>query len=237
VARRSWLLIGSGALVGVLAALALGVATASGDDTGPPVSTVGPIVQGSPGVGKTMKVTNGSWSTSATFTYQWVRCDAHDAGCANIPDATAATYVPVAADVGHFLGAQVTATNAAGSASVLSSGNGPVEAKPPGVRHKPWIGGRKKVGQQIYETGTRWSRSPYMFRDRWLRCSAQGDSCVPIKGKVRPCSSRIPVKNGVGPQYKLTKRDLGHRLRVRVTAWNGAGPTISTSDPTRIVRK
>jgi hypothetical protein len=102
VARRSWLLIGTGALVGVLAALALGVATASGDDTGPPVSTVGPIVQGSPGVGKTMKVTNGSWSTSATFTYQWVRCDAHYAGCTNIPGATAATYVPVAADVGHF---------------------------------------------------------------------------------------------------------------------------------------
>jgi hypothetical protein len=141
MAGRSWLVIGSGALVGVLAALVLGAATASGDTNGPPVSTATPELMGSPGVGKQLRTDNGSWSTSATFTYQWLRCVPGYRGCALlpgpptytvIPGATAAAYTPVAADVGHVLVAQVTATNAAGSASVLSSGQGPVEAMPPG---------------------------------------------------------------------------------------------------------
>ena len=63
MAKRSWLVVGSGALLGSLAALALGAAAASGDTTGPPVSTVAPSLSGSPGVGKTLSVTNGSWNS------------------------------------------------------------------------------------------------------------------------------------------------------------------------------
>ena len=236
-ARRSRLAKGSGALVGVLVALALGAAAASGDTTGPPVSTAGPILKGSPGVGKKMQVTNGSWSTSATFSYQWVRCAATYQACSMIPGATAATYIPVAADVGHVLEARVTATNAAGSASVLSSGKGPVEAKPPGVTHRPWIRGTTKVWETVSETDTRWTRDPYMFRDRWLRCSARGDACVRIRGG-RQCANGFCVpENGAGSDYTLTPRDVGHRLRVQAMAWNGAGHTISTSAPTQIIRK
>jgi len=245
VARRSWLMISGVALVGMLAAL--GAATASGDTTGPPVSTVGPIVKGLPGVGKTIRVTNGSWSTSATFTYQWLRCAANYKGCSNVPGpptytviprATAATYTPAASDVGHVLDAWVTATNAAGSTTVLSSGLGPIEARSPGVRHRPWIGGMKKVGQTVYETDSRWTRSPYMWRDQWLRCSPKGDACVPITGVRQQCGNGtcIPIKIGVQSDYKLTKQDVGHRMRVKVTAWNGAGRTTSTSDPTRIIK-
>lgn len=126
MARRGWLVIGSGALVGGLAALAFGVAAARSGTTGPPVSTGSPTASGMPGVGKTVRTTNGSWSTSATFTYQWLRCVKGYRGCANlpgaptytvIPGATAATYRLVAADVGHVVEARVTATNAAGSAS------------------------------------------------------------------------------------------------------------------------
>ena len=244
--RRSWLVIGSGALAVVLAALALGEATASGDTTGPPVSTVGPIINGSPGVGKTIKTTNGRWSTSATFTYQWLRCVNGYKGCANlpgqvtstlIPGATAATYTPVAADVGHVVEARVTATNAAGSTTVDSSGKGPVESQPPGAKNKPWIAGTKKVGQRIYITGPRWTRSPYMFRDQWLRCSAKGNACVKITGKQRGCGSCVPVSIGTDSEYKLTNKDVGYRMRVWVAAWNGAGRATSTSNPTRIIRK
>jgi hypothetical protein len=46
----------------------------------------------------------------------------------------------------------VTATDAAGSASVMSSGEGPVEARPPGSKHKPWIEGTKKVGKTVFAT-------------------------------------------------------------------------------------
>jgi hypothetical protein len=248
MARRRWLVMGGGALLGVVAVLALGAASASGDTTGPPVSTVEPIVTGSPGVGKTLTTTNGTWSTSATFTYEWLRCVKGYKGCVNlpgevtytvIPGATAATYTPVAADVGHVLVARVTASNAAGSASVLSSGEGPVEAKPPGAREKPWIRGTKKVGQRIYVTGPGWTRSPYMFRYQWLRCSADGSACVPITGKREQCysGSCVRVSIGTDSEYTLTRKDVSHRIRIRAAAWNGAGRGTSTSNPTRIIKK
>src|SRR4029077_4489279 len=65
MARRSRMVIGGGALRGVLGVLPLGAAAASGATTGPPVLTAGPVVRGSPGVGKTVRTDNGSWSTSA----------------------------------------------------------------------------------------------------------------------------------------------------------------------------
>jgi hypothetical protein len=248
MARRSWLVIGSGSLLGVVAVLALGVAGASGDTTGPPVLTVGPVVKGAPGVAKTLRTTDGTWSTSATFTYQWLRCVKGYKGCANlpgevtytvIPGATAVTYTPVTADVGHVLVAQVTATNAAGSTSVLSNGDGPVEARPPWAKEKPWIRGTKRVGQRIYVNGPGWTRSPYMFRYQWLRCSADGNACIPITGKRKQCypGSCIRVSIGTDSQYMLTRKDVGHRIRIRATAWNGAGRGTSTSNPTRVIRR
>jgi hypothetical protein len=224
----------------VLIALAFGAAAASGDTTGPPVATANPTLTGSPGVGQTMSVTTGSWSTSATFTYQWLRCSATFTDCVDIAGATAATYSPVTADVGHVLAARVTATNAAGSAAALSSGKGPVEATPPGIKHRPWIRGTKKVGHTVYEAGTSWTRSPYMFRDRWLRCSAKGNVCVRIKErKMRFCSDGtcIRIENPSGSDYILTASDVGHRIRLTVAAWNGAGRATSTSKPTRIVKR
>lgn len=238
MARRSWLLVVQVALAGVPAALALGSTTASGD-TGLPVSAVPPIANGSPGVGKQLRTESGSWSTSATFTYQWLRCNAYFAGCTDIPGATAATYTVVAADVGHVLGARVTATNAAGSAAALSNGLGPVTAQPPRPKHKPSIKGAKKMGQRVYEAADRWTQSPDTFTIRWLRCSAEGNECVRITGKRLRCAagSCLPVDVGTQWDYNLTEKDVGHRLRVRVAAWNGAGHATSTSTLTRIVTK
>jgi hypothetical protein len=222
----------------------LGATTASSDTTGPPVSTDRPTVTGSPGVGKTLRTTNGSWSTSASFTYQWLRCVKGYRACADPSDpstytviqgATAPTYKLVAADGGHIVMALVTATNVAGSASALSSGKGPVEARPPGVKHKPWIGGTKRAWQTVYETDDRWTRSPYKWKNRWLRCSAKGNACVAIRGVQ--CSDGFCIQEPGGSTYQLTGKDVGHRIRVQVTAWNGAGRTTSTSNPTRIIKK
>jgi hypothetical protein len=224
VAKRIWLLVAQVGLTGVLITLALGTTAASGDTSGPPVSTYPPTVTGAPGVGKTLSTTDGSWSTSATFTYQWLRCTALYANCIDIPGATAATYTMVAADVGHVLGARVTATNAAGSTSAISEGDGPVEANPPRAKNRPWIKGTKKVGQRLYALGVTWTGSPYVFTQGWLRCSLKGSPCVRIR--------RV-----AGSDYKLRKRDAGHRIRVRVAAWNGAGRGTATSLPTRVIEK
>ena len=45
------------------------------------------------------------------FTYQWERCDGAGANCADIGTATAATYLPVAADIGSTLRVKVSASN------------------------------------------------------------------------------------------------------------------------------
>ena len=82
---------------------------------GVPVNTAAPVASGSLTVGSTLSVTNGTWTNSPTFTYQWQR------GGANIAGATAATYVTVSADGGTAVGCLVTATNSSGSGSAASN--------------------------------------------------------------------------------------------------------------------
>lgn len=233
--RRRWLVAQVG-LAGILVALALGAAAARGN-TGTPVSTVPPIAQGSPGVGKQLTTDSGSWSADATFAYQWLRCDAHFEGCAEIPGATAAIYSVVAADLGHVLAASVTATNGSGSAAALSNALGPATARPPALTHRPSIKGTKKAGARVYEAADRWTHAPDTFAIRWLRCSATGKACVRITGKRVRCASGSCRRVDVGKQwdYTVTARDVGHRLRVRVDAWNGAGHATSASRATRVV--
>jgi hypothetical protein len=103
------------------------------------------------------------------------------------------------------------------------------------VKHKPWIAGTKKVGQTLYETDDHWTRSPYMWTDRWLRCSARGNACVPIKPVQ--CWNGFCIQEPGGSEYTVTGNDVGHRIRVKVAASNGAGRATSTSAPTRIITK
>lgn len=76
-----------------------------------PVNTVAPVASGTARVGETLTTTDGTWTGSPTFTYQWRR------GGVNIASATNSTYVLVTADVGQAIDCNVTATNAAGAVS------------------------------------------------------------------------------------------------------------------------
>ena len=84
-----------------------------------PVSTTPPVLSGpAPATqGHPLTADPGTWSVPgpATYTYQWQRCDAKGANCVDIAGATDDTYTPSAADVGHTLRAEVTATNDVGS--------------------------------------------------------------------------------------------------------------------------
>ncbi len=89
----------------------------------PPRNTTLPSISGPARVGRTLKLSNGSWSGSQpmTFAYQWLRCSTTSiSSCVAIAGATANTYVPTTADVGFRLRATVTATNAGGSGSATS---------------------------------------------------------------------------------------------------------------------
>jgi len=104
----------------------------------PPVNTQVPKYAGAaqstlvPIVGTAVAVADdGTWSgPSLTITRNWVQCDANGtlASCGAIPGATALSYTPTAADVGHRLRLLVTATNAADSVTVYSDPTGIVTA-------------------------------------------------------------------------------------------------------------
>ncbi len=72
--------------------------------------------------GDTLAVSTGSWMSypTSTYTYQWQECDAAGGSCTAIGGATAATYTPVAAEEGHTLRVEVTASNGVGSGKATS---------------------------------------------------------------------------------------------------------------------
>lgn len=86
-----------------------------------PVNSVLPAITGTLAVGQTVTVSNGTWSNTPTsYAYQW-----YD-GAIAISGATASTYVIQSGDAGLVLGANVTASNGAGSATATATGGGTV---------------------------------------------------------------------------------------------------------------
>jgi hypothetical protein len=92
-----------------------------------PYNTAGPGVSGTPTVGSLLTCSSGSWTgepelalavgwpLTSPFSYQWLREGAPIAG------ATSPAYTVQAADVGHSLVCEVTATNVAGRTSARSA--------------------------------------------------------------------------------------------------------------------
>ena len=73
----------------------------------PPASETAPAITGTAQKAQTLTEVHGKWTNEPTsFTYQWLQCDSSGAGCKAIPGATAQTYVPVSADIGHALRVQ-----------------------------------------------------------------------------------------------------------------------------------
>ena len=186
-----------------------------------PTATGIPVVSGVAVAGKTLSTTSGTWNTAVTFTYQWLRCTANGTACVGIPATTASTYPVVGADGGHTLRATVSATNAAGTATATSAAT-PVIVALPRATTAPRISGQAKVGKRLTGMHGTWSGSATSYRYAWLRCSAHGSKCKSIK-------------NATHAMYRVTKPDTGHRLRLRVTAVNGAGSGTATSRPSKTV--
>jgi hypothetical protein len=118
-------------------ASAVGIAGASTAANPPAVRNL-PAISGVAEVGRTLTVSNGTWTGTEpfTFTYQWGRCGRGGGNCVSIAGATGQTYVLVAADQGHRMRARVTAKNSTGSSTALSKSSGivrsPASSPPPG---------------------------------------------------------------------------------------------------------
>jgi hypothetical protein len=125
-------------LVAGVASALTALATVTGlAEAGPaaPDNTEAPAVVGTEQDGQLLAAKDGEWAGTnpMTFTYQWQRCNAAGAGCADIGGATAKIYRAATADVGNRLRVQVTARNAAGSRTATSQPSSAV-ARPTGAQ-------------------------------------------------------------------------------------------------------
>lgn len=82
-----------------------------------PVSTVSPVVTGSPSVGSTLSCDTGTWNGGATFTitYQWLRDGSPIGG------STSNAYTLTPADGGHVIACSVTATGVQATSEFASA--------------------------------------------------------------------------------------------------------------------
>jgi hypothetical protein len=211
-------------LIGVLAAAAV-VAVATARSSAPPTNTANPTIEGStagPVVGDTLRAGNGQWTGSPTrFAYQWDRCNATGdrQGCLPINGATSQSYKVQKADVDHTLRVRVTATNADGSTTKDSHGTGVVsDDKAPENTAPPTIAGTPSPGSALTAQNGTW-KGATSFAYQWQLCDDKGGQCASIGGAT-------------GSTYGVRTSDVGHTIRVAVTASNRFGSKSSTTVPT-----
>jgi hypothetical protein len=86
----------------------------------------------------------------------------------------------------------------------------------------PTISGTAQEGSTLTADHGQWTGNPTSYSYQYQRCDKNGGSCAGISGADR----RL---------YDLRSADVGHTLRVRVTAKNGDGSGTDTSVPTAVV--
>jgi large repetitive protein len=197
--------------------------------TGPPTNTQEPVVSGTTVQGQTMTTSNGTWigATPITYTYKWLRCDTNGSNCATISGETTANRQLTTDDIGHRLRSRVTATNSQGSTSADSNATNTITSSSgsgaPVNSALPSISGTASQGQTLTATSGSWTgQATITYAYQWQRCDANGNNCNSISGETNA-------------NRTLTSDDVGHRLRIRVTATNSQGSTSATSNATDVV--
>jgi hypothetical protein len=194
----------------------------------PPVNTLPPNISGMPQDGQTLTATTGNWSGAQpiAYAYQWRRCGASGANCADVAGATGTSYAVTGADVGSTLRVVVTATNAEGAATATSAATGVAQSasSAPANTSAPTVSGTAQDGQTLHAGPGGWSGTqPMTYAYRWRRCDASGAACSDITGAT-------------DANYTLTGADVGSTLRVVVTATNSVGLATATSSATAVVQ-
>ena len=125
--------------------------------------------------------------------------------------------------LGFALG--VILTGSVMSALLLPSGGSARAQAPPQNTGQPTITGSTIEGARLTAHNGSWSgTTPLSFRYRWLRCDTAGGGVNGVN-----CTG---ITGGTAKTYVLRHADVGHRMRVRVTATNGEGSASATSNAT-----
>lgn len=111
------------------------------------------------------------------------------------------------------------------SALLLPSGGSAGAQAPPQNTGQPRITGSTIEGARLTAGNGSWSgTTPFSFRYRWHRCDTSGGGVNGVN-----CTG---ITGGTGKTYVLRNADVGHRMRVRVTATNAEGSATATSNAT-----
>ncbi|HEY5045648.1 MAG TPA: hypothetical protein VII53_07305, partial [Solirubrobacteraceae bacterium] len=87
----------------------------------------------------------------------------------------------------------------------------------------PAITGTAKDGQKLRASAGTWNgQKPTTYAYQWTRCDGFGNECQDIPSATR----RV---------YKAASKDVGHALRVLVTASDATGSSSETSAPTNAI--
>ena len=117
----------------------------------------------------------------------------------------------------------LTAFVSAGVVVALGGSAAYAAASPPVNGALPVINGTERQAQSLSTTTGSWGgRAPISFAYQWLRCGSSGASCSSIS-------------SASSTTYKLVSSDVGHTLRVRVTATNPDGVAGVLSAPTAVI--
>jgi hypothetical protein len=144
--------------------------------------------------------------------------------CSNsYPDGSTVTLTATPA-AGFELAGWSGACSGTGGCQVTIAGDQTVTATftaipPPGNTALPMIGGTPVEDATLVASDGTWTGSPSAFAYQWQDCDAFGNACV----NVADATSNV---------RRLTADEVGHALRVVVTATNGVGSTSATSPAT-----
>ena len=199
-----------------------------------PVNTVKPVVTGSTYLYGTLSGTLGTWTApngTNSYSRQWQRADYDGSSTpgtfSSISGATSSTYTTTINDNGKWIRLRVTATNLSGSDTAFSELDY-IRKYSPVALTIPVISGSASVNSTLTAlttVGTYWKNtttnsgdtSPDTFSYRWY----WGDT--------------NETKGSNSSTYLVGNDDIGHTIRVDVTAINTGGDTVSTSAQTSTV--
>lgn len=209
-----------------------------GSCTDAPVNASVPTTNTDPKIGAAVTAANGSWSGDPAFTYAWYTCTASGAAAQSIPvdcvvirNARASSFTPTATQVGKRLRVLVTATNSAAARTYASAATNPV-ASTPALATAPAISGTAQFASTLSATSGSWSATPTAtYAYKWIRCNATGSAA-----KTLPSGCEEISVDSTAPTYAPVASDVGKFLRVRVTASNSAGDTVSFSKTTSVIK-
>jgi hypothetical protein len=183
---------------------------------GAPVNTSIPIATGSTFVDGTITVQPGSWTGRQPigFSYSWVRCNSAGGDCVAIAGATGRTYRLTSADVGHKVRCSVTARNAIGATTVLSSESGVVSVPlPAGAVRLP--GGAISIPPTSVPADQRLVVSQVVFAPAMVRSRSEA-----ITVRVRVSDTRGYVVRDAIVFVRSTPRvTSGSRLLTGMDGW------------------